>query len=64
MEEKIIQKAFRLTAEENEKLTQLIEYAYKAGYISEPSFQKYIIFALNCAYTKMKEDFIAKRGMP
>lgn len=42
-----VQQLFRLTPREDERLDNMVELAYLAGLINEPSKQAYIIFCLN-----------------
>jgi hypothetical protein len=39
------------------RLPEFIQYAPLAAFISEPSFQAYMMFALNCAYLRLQQDF-------
>jgi len=59
---KSIVKSFRLKPEEDAKLPKLIEYAYKAGYITKQSFQEFMVFALNCAHTRLKQEYEQRKG--
>lgn len=56
------EKMFRLKPEEDARLPKMIEYAYKAGYIAKPSFQEFMLFALNCTYTRLKDEYEARKG--
>ena len=60
--EPVKEKMFRLKPEEDAKLPSIIEYANKAGYIAKPSFQEFMLFALNCAYTRLKDEYEARKG--
>jgi len=60
--EPVREKMFRLKPEEDARLPKMIEYAYKAGYIAKPSFQEFMLFTLNCAYTRLKDDYEARKG--
>lgn len=62
IEPKVKDKIFRLKPEEDAKLPRLIEYAHKAGYIEKQSFQEYMIFCLNCAYTRLKGEYETRKG--
>lgn len=59
---KAVEKIFRLKPEEDEKLPKLIEYAHKAGYLTKPSFQEFMIFCINCTYTRLKDEYEQRRG--
>jgi len=59
---KSIVKSFRLMPSEDAKLPKLIEYAHKAGYLTKPSFQEFMLLALNCAYTRLKDEYEKKKG--
>lgn len=52
-----IQKIFRLTPSADKMIDNLIQYAFAAGLIKEPSSQAYILFALHCAYARLQQDF-------
>jgi len=56
------EKIFRLRPEEDARLPKMIEYAYKAGYIAKPSFQEFMLFSLNCAFTRLKDDYEVRKG--
>lgn len=56
------EKIFRLKVEEDEKLPSLIEFAYRAGYLKKPSFQEFMIFCINCAYTRLKDEYEQRKG--
>ena len=56
------EKLFRLKPEEDARLPKLIEYAQKAGYIKKASFQEFMIFAINCAYTRLKSEYEQTKG--
>lgn len=62
VETKVKDKIFRLKPEEDAKLPKLIEFAHKAGYLAKPSFQEYMMFCLNCAFTRLKEEYELRRG--
>lgn len=57
-----IQKIFRLLPEEDAQLPDLIQFAYKAGYITKPSFQEFMVFCINCAFTRLKGEYEARKG--
>lgn len=59
---KVKEKLFRLRPEEDARLPTLIKYAYQAGYIRKESFQDYMLFALNCAYTRLKDEYEQRKG--
>ena len=61
-ETKVKDKIFRLKPEEDAQLPGLIEFAYKAGYIKKPSFQEFMIFSINCAYTRLKGEYESRKG--
>ncbi len=61
-EPKVKEKLFRLKEEEDAKLPQLIEFAHRAGYLKKPSFQEFMIFSINCAYTRLKEEYERSKG--
>ena len=56
------EKLFRLKEEEDAKLPSLIEFAYRAGYLKKPSFQEFMVFCINCAYTRLKDEYERARG--
>lgn len=56
------EKIFRLKPEEDERLPPLIEYAYRAGYLKKPSFQEFMVFCINCAFTRLKEEYESRKG--
>ena len=56
------EKIFRLKEEEDAKLPGLIEFAYRAGYLKKPSFQEFMVFCINCAYTRLKDEYERSRG--
>ena len=62
VEPKAKEKIFRLKPKEDIRLGRLIEYAYRAGYIPKWSFQNYMMFALNCAFTRLKDEYEQKKG--
>ena len=51
-----------LKEDEDAKLPQLIEFAYRAGYLKKPSFQEFMVFCINCAYTRLKEEYERSKG--
>ncbi|MDD5510445.1 MAG: hypothetical protein PHI12_06530 [Dehalococcoidales bacterium] len=55
--ERAVVKGFRLKPSEEVLIDQLAQYAHAAGFIKEPSFQAYMMFALNCAYARLQQDF-------
>lgn len=61
-ETKSVVKSFRLRPEEDGKLPKLIQYAHKAEYIEKPSFQEFMLFALNCAYARLKDEYEQRKG--
>ncbi len=56
------EKLFRLKEDEDAKLLGLIEFAYRAGYLKKPSFQEFMVFCINCAYTRLKDEYEQRRG--
>ncbi len=61
-EPKTVVKAFRITQVEDEKLTKIVEYCHKAGYIPTTSMQDFMVFCLNCAYKQLEPE-ITRRAM-
>jgi len=61
-EPKIKEKLFRLKEEDDAKLPELIEFAYRAGYLKKPSFQEFMVFCINCAYTRLKNEYAQRKG--
>ena len=59
---KIKEKLFRLKEEEDARLPSLIEFAFRAGYLKKPSFQEFMVFCINCAYTRLKNEYEQRRG--
>lgn len=62
VETKVKEKLFRLKPEEDARLPKLIEYAYTAGYIAKQSFQDYMVFCLNCGFTRLKDEYESRKG--
>jgi len=56
------EKIFRLKEDEDAKLPDLIEFAYRAGYLKRPSFQEFMVFCINCAYTRLKNEYTQRKG--
>ena len=52
-----VKNIFRLMTEEDAKLKDLIEYAHLAEFIKRLTSLDYIIFPLNCAYTRLENSF-------
>lgn len=50
-----VQKHFRVTQEEDARLSELVQLAHIGEVIREPTFQAYMMFALNSAYTNLKD---------
>jgi hypothetical protein len=48
--------SFRITPDEDAKLTKLVEYAHESGYITKPNLSQYVIFVLNCTYKLLAYD--------
>ena len=61
-EPKIKEKLFRLKEEEDARLPGLIEFAYRAGYLKKPSFQEFMVFCINCAYSRLKDEYEHRKG--
>ncbi|MBA7685059.1 hypothetical protein ES703_93474 [subsurface metagenome] len=61
-ETKVKDKIFRLKPEEDAQLPSLIEFAHKAGYITKPTLQEFMVFCINCAFTRLKGDYEARKG--
>ena len=61
---KEVQKIFRLSEEEDAKLPELIDIAYKRGHIQKPTFELYMYFAMNCARAIMKQSHQIRERMP
>jgi len=57
-DEKEVQKLFRVTPEEDAQLDQLVELAFRLGFITEKTIQKYMMFCLNLAYTTLKDAYL------
>lgn len=57
VEEKAVVKGFRLKPSEEAMIDELTKYAHMAGLIKELTFQAYMMFALNCAYARLQQDF-------
>jgi len=53
---------FRVTEGEGERLPTLIKYAKQAGYIKKESIQDFMIFALNCAFSRLKGEYEQRKG--
>ena len=51
------EKIFRMTPENEERTIVLIQYAHKAGYISNPTFQEFMEFTIRCADAVLEQDF-------
>lgn len=60
---KVKDKMFRLSEEDDARLPKLIEIAYRLGVIKKRSFQEYMIFALNCAYAHVKQEYEQMKGI-
>ena len=54
---KLVGEFFRLPASEHEQVQRLIVLAHKLGFIKKPSLQEFMVFAINCAFTYVKEEF-------
>jgi len=61
-ETKVREIKFRLTEQEGERLPKLIEYAFKAGYIKKESIQDFMVFALNCVFSRLKGEYEQRKG--
>jgi|GEM_PF-6259853 hypothetical protein len=61
---KEVQKLFRLSEEEDAKLPQLIDVAFKRGYIKKATLQEYVCWAMNCALAYQMQNHKRHRGMP
>ena len=61
-EVKIKEKMFRLKEDEDARLPGLIEFAFRAGYLKKPSFQEFMVFSINCAYTRLKSEYEQRKG--
>jgi hypothetical protein len=61
---KEVQKIFRLSEEEDGKLPQLIDLAFKRGYIPKATFEQYMYFAMNCALAYQMQNHKRRRGFP
>ena len=61
-EPKIKEKIFRLKEDEDARLPGLIEFAYRSGYLKKPSFQEFIVFCINCAYSRLKNEYGQRKG--
>ena len=63
---KRIVKSFRLTPAEEARIPKLMEIANELGHDVNghkiETFQDYIIFALNCAYTRLKDEYEMWKG--
>lgn len=59
---KLKEKLFRLREDEDAKLPSLIEFAFRAGYLKKPSFQEFMVFCINCAYTRLKDEYEQRKG--
>lgn len=60
---KVKDKMFRLSEEDDARLPKLVELAYRLGLIKKRSFQEYMIFALNCAYAHIKQEYEQVKGI-
>lgn len=61
-EAKVKEKLFRLTGEDDARLPKVIELAHRLKLIQKQSFQDFMIFALNCAYTYVLNEYQRRRG--
>jgi len=61
-EPKIKEKLFRIKEDEDAKLPSLIEFAFRAGYLKKPSFQEFMVFCINCAYSRLKNEYEQRKG--
>ena len=62
VEVKIKEKLFRLKEDEDARLPGLIEFAFRAGYLKKPSFQEFMVFSINCAYSRLKNEYEHRKG--
>ncbi len=51
------QKLFGLTADEDHCLAALVQYTFKAGFITKLSLQEFMQFAIACADSVLKQHF-------
>lgn len=60
----VTRKHIDLPAAEMRKTEKLIEYAFLNGQIDKPTWQAFILFAINCAYTFLKDyEIRVRRGL-
>lgn len=63
VETKEVVKTFRLAPSEDARLPGQIELAYKLGYIKSQTLQEYMMFCLNCGFTRMKDEYKQRKGI-